>query len=160
MELGLSLGQTKGITRRFPAFAYYSLEGKIKPLVEFLLDLGVPKSNIVHPCQEAPVVRNQSPRESDPNNVVSFEKLGIYKKKWAKVIYRFPALLTYSRQKFQTTLDFLLEWGVPEDHIGKILTNSPNITSYSVEEKLHPTAEYFQAMGIDVAFLFVRSPQT
>ncbi|GLT54703.1 hypothetical protein SLA2020_278820 [Shorea laevis] len=46
IELGMDLEQIKGITQRFPSFAYYSLEGKIKPVVEFLLDLGVPKSDI------------------------------------------------------------------------------------------------------------------
>ncbi|KAI4321717.1 hypothetical protein MLD38_035065 [Melastoma candidum] len=160
MELGLSLEQIKGITRRFPAFAYYSLEGKVKPLVEFLIDLGVPKADIVTILIKRPQLCGISLTENLIPTMLYLEKLGIDKRKWAKVIYRFPALLTYSRQKFQTTLDFLLEWGVTEDNIGKILTNSPNITSYSVEEKLRPTAEYFQSMGVDVAFLLVRSPQT
>ncbi|KAE8677371.1 Rad21/Rec8-like family protein isoform 1 [Hibiscus syriacus] len=46
MELGIELEKIKSITRRFPAFAYYSLEGKIKPVVQFLLILGVPNSDI------------------------------------------------------------------------------------------------------------------
>ena len=55
IELGMDLDRIKGITRRFPAFAYYSLEGKIKPLVEFLLDLRVPKSYI-------PTLLNKKPQ--------------------------------------------------------------------------------------------------
>jgi len=37
------------------------------------------------------------------------ENLGVDKRQWAKVIYRFPALLTYSRQKVEVTVDFLSE---------------------------------------------------
>ncbi|KAJ0040893.1 hypothetical protein Pint_26856 [Pistacia integerrima] len=46
LELGMDLEQIKLATRRCPSFANYSLERKIKPLVEFLLDLGVAKSEI------------------------------------------------------------------------------------------------------------------
>lgn len=160
IELGLSLEQIKGITRRFPAFAYYSLERKVKPLVEFLLNLGVPKADIATILIKRPQLCGISLTENLIPTMVYLEKLGMDKRKWAKVINRFPALLTYSRQKFQTTLDFLLESGVSEDSIGKILTHCPSIMSYSVEEKLRPTTEYFRSMGVNVAFLLVRSPQT
>lgn len=80
--------------------------------------------------------------------------------RWAKVIYRFPALLTYSRQKVESTVEFLYEMGLSADSIGKILTRCPNIISYSVEDKLRPTAEYFQSLGVDVALLLHRCPQT
>ncbi|KAJ0044588.1 hypothetical protein Pint_05603 [Pistacia integerrima] len=46
LELGMDLEQIKVATGKYPNFAYCSLGGKIKPLVEFLLDLGVPKSEI------------------------------------------------------------------------------------------------------------------
>ncbi|KAB2008128.1 hypothetical protein ES319_D10G077700v1 [Gossypium barbadense] len=126
MELGMDLEKIKLITRRFPAFAYYSLEGKIKPVVEFLLELGVPKSDI-------PIIL---------------------------VIYRFPALLTYSRQKFKTTVDFLYEMGLSSENVGKVLTRCPTIISYSVEDKLRPTAKYFRSLGADVSLLLLRCPQT
>ncbi|KAJ0039575.1 hypothetical protein Pint_26847 [Pistacia integerrima] len=40
LELGMDLEQIKLATSRCPSFAYYRLERRIKPLVEFLLDLG------------------------------------------------------------------------------------------------------------------------
>ncbi|KAI3500985.1 hypothetical protein L1887_36815 [Cichorium endivia] len=45
-ELGMELEAIKEVIRKFPAFAYYSLEGNMKPVVEFLLDLGISKSDI------------------------------------------------------------------------------------------------------------------
>ncbi|KAF7134692.1 hypothetical protein RHSIM_Rhsim08G0044400 [Rhododendron simsii] len=45
-ELGIELEVIKEVTRKYTAFARYCLDGKVKPVVEFLFDLGVPKSNI------------------------------------------------------------------------------------------------------------------
>jgi mTERF domain-containing protein len=88
------------------------------------------------------------------------ENLGVDKRQWAKVIYRFPALLTYSRQKVEVTVDFLSEMGLSAESIGKILTRYPNIVSYNVDDKLRPTAEYFRSLGVDIAILLHRCPQT
>ncbi|KAL0381804.1 UNVERIFIED_CONTAM: Transcription termination factor MT, chloroplastic [Sesamum angustifolium] len=107
----MELEAIREVIRKFPAFAYYSLEG-------------------------------------------------VDKKQWAKVIYRFPPLLTYSRQKLKATVDFLYEMGLSADNVSKVLTRCPNIISYSVEDKLRPTADYFRSLGVDVALLLHRSPQT
>ncbi|PQM40114.1 transcription termination factor MTERF5 chloroplastic [Prunus yedoensis var. nudiflora] len=158
LELGMDLDQIKGIARRFPSFAYYSLEGKIKPIVEFLLELGVPKSDIPTILNKRPQLCGISLSENIIPTMSFLEDLGVDKKQWAKVIYRFPALLTYSRQKVKTTIDFLYEMGLSAELIGKVLTRCPNIISYSVEDKLRPTAEYFLSLGVDVAVLLHRSP--
>lgn len=160
IEHGLNLEQIKEITRRFPAFAYYSLEGKIKPVIEFLLDLGVPKSDIPVILNKRPQLCGISLSENLKPTMIFLENLGVDKTQWAKVIYRFPALLTYSKQKVEATIHFLYEMGLSEESVGKVLTRCPNIISYSVEEKLRPTAEYFLSLGVDVAVLLYRSPQT
>ncbi|KAJ4834301.1 hypothetical protein Tsubulata_034314 [Turnera subulata] len=159
-ELGMSLDQIKAITRRFPAFAYYSLEGKIKPTVEFLLDLGISKSDIPSILSRRPQLCGISLAENIIPTMMFLENLGVDNTKWAKVIYRFPALLTYSRQKLETTINFFHEIGLSEENIGKVLTRCPNIISYSVEDKLRPTAEYFRSLGVDVAILLYRFPTT
>lgn len=161
IELGMDLEQIKGMTRRFPAFAYYSLEGKIKPVVEFLLELGVPKSDIPTILNKRPQLCGISLSENLIPTMMFLENLGVDKKQWAKVIYRFPALLTYSKQKMVTSVEFLYEMGLSSEKVGKILTRGPHIISYSVEEKLRPTAKYFHSLGVvDVALLLYRCPQT
>ncbi|XP_059640771.1 transcription termination factor MTERF5, chloroplastic [Cornus florida] len=160
MDLGMELDSIKEVTRKFPAFAYYSLEGKIKPVVEFFLDLGVPKSDIPTILSKRPQLCGISLSENLIPTMTFLENLGVDKKQWAKVIYRSPALLTYTRQKLKATVDFLYEMGVSAENVSKILTRCPNIISYSVEDKLRPTAEYFHSMGVDVATLLHRSPQT
>ncbi|XVE60052.1 hypothetical protein DITRI_Ditri05aG0095900 [Diplodiscus trichospermus] len=160
MELGMDLEKIKLITRRFPSFAYYSLEGKIKPVVEFLLELGIPKSNIPIIIGKRPQLCGISLSENLIPTMTFLENLGVDKKRWAKVIYRFPALLTYSQQKVKTTVDFLYEMGLSSENVGKILTRSPTIISYSVEDKLRPTAKYFQSLGANVSLLLLRCPQT
>ncbi|XWS24910.1 hypothetical protein CRYUN_Cryun27aG0025400 [Craigia yunnanensis] len=160
MELGMDLEKIKLITRRFPSFAYYSLEGKIKPVVEFLLELGVPKSDIPIILGKRPQLCGISLSENLIPTMTFLENLGVDKKQWAKVIYRFPALLTYSRQKLKTTVDFLYEMGLSSENVGKILTRCPTIISYSVEDKLRPTAKYFWSLGANVSLLLLRCPQT
>ncbi|XWS15308.1 hypothetical protein CRYUN_Cryun35bG0084800 [Craigia yunnanensis] len=88
------------------------------------------------------------------------ENLGVDKKRWAKVIYRFSTLLTYSRQKVKRTVDFLCEMGLSSENVGKILTCYPTIISYSEKDKLRLTTKYFRSLGIDVALLLLRCPQT
>ncbi|RZR85965.1 hypothetical protein BHM03_00013052 [Ensete ventricosum] len=160
VDLGMKLEQIKDIASKFPAFAYYSLDRKIKPLVEFLLELGVRRSDIPTILIKRPQLCGISFSENLKPMMAYLENLGVDKSKWAKVIYRFPALLTYSRQKVKTTIDYLSELGVSEKNIGKILTRCPHIISYSVEDKLRPTADYFQSIGIDVASLMHKCPQT
>ncbi|KZV57690.1 hypothetical protein F511_03150 [Dorcoceras hygrometricum] len=160
IELGMELEAIKEVIRKFPAFAYYSLDGKIKPVVEFLLDLGVPKVDIPNILSKRPQLCGISLTENLIPTMGYLEELGIDKKQWAKVIYRFPPLLTYSRSKLKSTVDFLYEKGLSADNVGKLITRCPNIISYSVEEKLRPTAEYFESLEVNVALLLQRSPQT
>lgn len=160
LELGMTLEALREVIRKFPAFSYYSLEGKIKPVVEFLLNLGVPKSDIPTILTKRPQLCGISLTENLIPTMAFLEDLGVDKKQWAKVIYRFPALLTYSRQKLQATVDFLYEMGLSAESVGKVLTRCPHIISYSVEDKLRPTADYFRSLNVDVSLLLHRSPQT
>ncbi|XP_051113452.1 transcription termination factor MTERF5, chloroplastic [Andrographis paniculata] len=160
VELGMELEAIKEVIRKFPAFAYYSLEGKIKPVVEFLIDLGVPKTHIPTILSKRPQLCGISLTENLIPTMAFLEELGVDKKQWAKVIYRFPPLLTYSKQKLITTVDFLYEMGLSAENVSKVLTRCPNIISYNVEDKLRPTAVYFQSLGVDVAVLLHRAPQT
>ncbi|XP_073012810.1 transcription termination factor MTERF5, chloroplastic isoform X2 [Typha latifolia] len=160
MDLGMDLDQIKGIARRFPSFAYYNLDRKIKPVVELLLELGVPPSDIPTILNKRPQLCGISFSDNLKPMMTYLENMGVDKSQWAKVIYRFPALLTYSRQKVKASTDYLSELGVPEKNIGKILTRCPHIISYSVDDNLRPTAEYFESMGINVTALIQKCPQT
>ncbi|KAK9691114.1 hypothetical protein RND81_09G176500 [Saponaria officinalis] len=160
IELGMDLKTIQQIISKFPAFAYYSLEGKVRPVVEFLLDLGIPKSEIPIILRKRPQLCGISLSENLIPTMKFLEGLGLDKSKWARVIYRFPPLLTYSRQKLMSTVDFLYEMGLTAEAVGKVLTRCPNIISYSVEDTLRPTAKYFSLLGLDVSILLYRSPQS
>ncbi|CAJ2662440.1 unnamed protein product [Trifolium pratense] len=159
MEHGMTIDQVRTIMRRFPAFFRYSLEGKIKPLVEFFLEFGVPKEQILIILAKRPRLCALSLSKNIKPTVKFLESLGVDKKQWAKAIYRFPALLTYSRQKINESVDFLHELGISDESIGRILTRFPNIVGCSVEDNLRPTATYFRSLGVDVGALLLRCPQ-
>jgi mTERF domain-containing protein len=110
-SLGMGLEQIKGLIQRFSAFAYYSSEGKIKPLVEFLLYLGVAKSDILTVLNRRPQLCGMSLSGNLIPSMAFLESLGVDKKQWAKVICRCPELLIYSRHKVKTTVEFLREKG-------------------------------------------------
>lgn len=160
IDLGMELEKIQQVTRKFPAFASYSLEGKVKPVVEFLLDLGVSKSDIPIIIGKRPQLCGISLSENLIPTMKFLESLGLDKKNWANVIYRSPPLLTHSRQKLKSTVDFLHNMGLTVEDVGKVLTRWPTIISYSVENNLRPTAEYFQMLGVNVSALLPRSPQT
>ncbi|KAL6899361.1 hypothetical protein ACP4OV_006019 [Aristida adscensionis] len=159
LDLGLDHEEIKDIVRKFPAFAYYNVERKIKPLVELLLDLGVPSSSIPGIIKKRPQLCGISMSDNLKPMMIYLENIGVNKAQWAKVIRRFPAFLTYSRQKVETTVSFLTELGVSKKNIGTILTRCPHLMSYSVKDNLRPTAEYFRSIGADPASLILKCPQ-
>ncbi|KAJ0039864.1 hypothetical protein Pint_26819 [Pistacia integerrima] len=130
LELGMDLEQIKLATCKYPSFANYSSERKIKPLVEFLLDLGVAKSDIPKILVQRPHLCGHS----------------------------ISGLLSLSRQKVQAVVNFLLELGLSGDSIGKVLTRYPRTVSYNVEDNLRPTAKYFKSLGVNVAIVVHRCP--
>ncbi|CAL5057283.1 unnamed protein product [Urochloa decumbens] len=159
LDLGMDHEEIKNIVRKFPAFAYYNVERKIKPLVGLLLDLGVPRSSIPGIIKKRPQLCGISMSDNLKPMMAYLENIGVNKTQWSKVITRFPALLTYSRNKVETTVSFLTELGVSKKNIGKILTRCPHLMSYSVDDNLRPTAEYFRSIGADAASLIQKSPQ-
>ncbi|KAL9428459.1 hypothetical protein AB3S75_030451 [Citrus x aurantiifolia] len=149
IELGMDLEKIKLITRRFPAFSYYSLEGKIKPVVEFLLDLGIPKAQIPTILGKRPQLCGISLSENLIPTMTFLENLGVDKTQWAKVIQRFPAVLTYSRQKVKQTVDFLYEMGLSAESI-VLLQRCPQSLGCSIEANLKPVTEFFLERGFTV----------
>ncbi|KAF7135213.1 hypothetical protein RHSIM_Rhsim08G0044900 [Rhododendron simsii] len=156
--LGMEIEVIKEVTSKFPSFAYYSLDRKIKPLVEVLLDLGIPKSDIPTILSKRPHLCGIRRTEKLLIPTITYLKnLGMDKKQLSKAICRFPALLTCSRQKLESTIDLLYELGLPAENLGKVLMRGPQILGYSVET-LKARAEYFHSIGVDVGSLLYSFP--
>ncbi|KAF7134729.1 hypothetical protein RHSIM_Rhsim08G0044500 [Rhododendron simsii] len=158
-ELGMDMEVIKEVTQKFPKFAYYSLDRNIKPFVEFLLDLGIPKSDIPSILRKRPQLCGVRQMEKLLIPTITYLKnLGMDKKQLAKAIFRFPGLLTCSRQKLESTIDLLYELGLPAENLCKVLTRGPQILGFSVET-LKARAKYFHSIGVDVGHLLSRHPQ-
>ncbi|XP_058227781.1 transcription termination factor MTERF5, chloroplastic-like isoform X2 [Rhododendron vialii] len=156
--LGMEIEVIEEVTSKFPSFAYYSLDRKIKPVVEVLLDLGIPKSDIPTILSKRPHLCGIRQTEKLLIPTITYLKnLGMDKKQLTKAICRFPALLTCSRQKLESTIDLLYELGLPAEHLGKVLTRGPQILGYS-GETLKARAKYFHSIGVDVGSLLYRYP--
>ncbi|XP_058227798.1 transcription termination factor MTERF5, chloroplastic-like [Rhododendron vialii] len=157
-ELGMDMEVIEEMTQKFPKFAYYSLDRNIKPLVEFLLDLGIPKSDIPTILSKGPQLCGVRQTENLIRTMTYLKNLGMDKKQLTKAIRRFPALVTYSRQKLESTIDLLYELGLPAENLGKVLTRGPQIIGLSVET-LKARSKYFHSIGVHVGSLLHRHPQ-
>ncbi|KAI8541343.1 hypothetical protein RHMOL_Rhmol08G0053500 [Rhododendron molle] len=157
-ELGMDTEVIKEVTQKFPKFAYYSLDRNVKPFVECLLDLGIPISDIPTILRKRPQLCGVHQTENLIRTMTYLKNLGMDKKQLTKAIRRFPALVTYSRQKLESTIDLLYELGLPAEKLGKVLMRGPQIIGLSAET-LKARAKYFHSIGVDVGSLLYRHPQ-
>ncbi|GAB2229741.1 hypothetical protein Drorol1_Dr00013993 [Drosera rotundifolia] len=159
VELGLDLEKIRAIIWRFPSFAYCSLERKVKPLVEFLIKIGVPESGIPNVLYKSPQLCWVSlSKNLIPTMRYLEDELGINQQKWPELILRRPLLFACSRRKFNSTVTFLTEMGLSKETVGKVLIRRPTIVSFSVEDKLRPTAKYLSSLGVDVTVIMQGAP--
>ncbi|ERN06758.1 hypothetical protein AMTR_s00005p00120750 [Amborella trichopoda] len=160
----LSSKKVKAIAR-LPAFAYYSLDGKIKPVVELFLDLGIPRSEIPGILFRRPQLCGISLSENLKPTMTYLESLGVDKEKWAKVIYRFPAVLTSlgvdvalllhrSPQTFGLSIganlnpvaQFFLDRGFIIEEVGTMISRYGALYTFSLADNLIPKWEFFQSI--------------
>ncbi|KAJ4834300.1 hypothetical protein Tsubulata_034313, partial [Turnera subulata] len=159
LELGMDFKQIKLMAWKCPSLVSYSLERKLKPLVAFLLDLGVSKEEIPTILKKCPQLCGYSIKENLAPTVVHLESLGVKRSLWPKILCHHPSILSFSRQKIEATVTFLLDMGVSAKDIGKVLYRCPQMFSFSIDDKLRPMVEYFTSFGVDVAILLRRNPQ-
>ncbi|GAB2210057.1 hypothetical protein Droror1_Dr00015310 [Drosera rotundifolia] len=69
------------MTRKFPPFSYYNLERKVKPFVKFLLELGVPESDIPRVLYRSPQLCGISLSKNLIPTMKYLEELGVDNKK-------------------------------------------------------------------------------
>ncbi|KAB2008127.1 hypothetical protein ES319_D10G077700v1 [Gossypium barbadense] len=148
MELGMDLEKIKLITRRFPAFAYYSLEGKIKPVVEFLLELGVPKSDI-------PIILGFLHFSLTAGK--SLRLLWISSMKWAF----HQKMLTFGlsiEANLKPVTQFFIERGYTLEEIGTMISRYGALYTFSLADNLIPKWDFFLTMDYSKSEL-VKFPQ-
>ncbi|KAJ0040135.1 hypothetical protein Pint_26820 [Pistacia integerrima] len=144
-------------THKYPSFVNYSSESKIKPLVEFLLDLGVAKSEIPkilvqrpHLCDIVYLPRTpQSQQAEGSGRVVNFlHELGLSGDSIGKVLTRFPASLWLSIEgNVKPVTKFFYEKGFSVEDIGTMVSRLPNLYALSLTGSLIPKREFFLTMG-------------
>ncbi|GJM85459.1 hypothetical protein PR202_ga01907 [Eleusine coracana subsp. coracana] len=123
LELGMDHEEIKNIVRKFPAFAYYNVDRKIKPLVELLIELG-----------------------NKVETTVSFlTELGVSKENIGKILTRCPHLMSYSvDDNLRPTAEYFRSIGAD---VASLIQKSPQAFGLNVEAKLKPITEFFLERG-------------
>ncbi|KAL0461764.1 UNVERIFIED_CONTAM: Transcription termination factor MT, chloroplastic [Sesamum latifolium] len=156
IELGMELEAIREVIRKFPAFAYYSLEGKIKPVVEFLLDLGVDKKQWAKVIYRFPPLLTYS-RQKLKATVDFLYEMGLSANNVSKVLTRCPNIISYSvEDKLRPTADYFRSLDVD---VALLLHRSPQTFGLSIEGNLKPLTEFFLERGYsleDVATMISR----
>jgi mTERF domain-containing protein len=88
------------------------VNGKLKPVVDLLLGMGVSVSDLPTIVLKRPQIFGCSPEENLKPTAAFLEGLGVERGKWGKILVSFPHILTYSHSKLQHVVEFLLEIGL------------------------------------------------
>ncbi|KAL9258424.1 Transcription termination factor MTERF5, chloroplastic-like protein [Drosera capensis] len=147
VELGLDLQKIRVII---------SLEGKVKPLVEFLLELGVPKSGIPNILYRRPHLCGFSLSNKLIPTIKYLEGLGVDKQKWSK---GWPQILTLSiESNLRPMTEFFLEKGYSMEEIAMMIQRAPSLYTFSLSKNVLPEWEFFLSMGYPRSELVKFSP--
>lgn len=161
LELGCPPAEVADLVSQSPCIAGYSVEEKVKPIINFLVfELGIPAPDVPGIILKRPQLFGCSLEENIKPTVALLKELGVDSRGWVKILSQFPHILTYSVGKVQQVVRFLSLIGLSPKESGKVLTRFPQIIGYSVKAKLQPFADYFNSIGVkDLKTLVSRSPQ-
>ncbi|CAK9210751.1 unnamed protein product [Sphagnum troendelagicum] len=133
-NLGISLKDAKRLVVRDPTLFTDKAEKKLGPLVEYLQQIGVQRKHIGSLLDFRPTV-------------LHLESLGVEPGLMGKLFRRHPQLLK-NRHNFELKTVFLLNLGLEQKDLGKVIYNAPQLLGLSVEENMVPTVKFLRSLGV------------
>ncbi|KAI3464178.1 hypothetical protein Pfo_020841 [Paulownia fortunei] len=147
--LGSELTSFRYLIESFPRLLFLPLQSRVKPIVKFLEDIGVPKGYIRNILLLFPPILSYDIDKDIKPRLQSFEKIGAKDNDLGKMLVRYPWILSASiLENFEKVLDFFDEEKVPKICSSNAIKNWPHILGCSVN-KLKVMVEQFSAIGIE-----------
>ena len=115
----------------FPAILGYSIEQNLKPTVQWLLDLGLSKTQVVKIVASKPQVFGCSIEQNLKPKVQWLLDVGLNKTQIAKVVTTFPPILGLSIEKNCKPKYILLVGTFGPDYSAQLIARFPPILGYS-----------------------------
>ncbi|KAL7115426.1 hypothetical protein ACP275_04G183500 [Erythranthe tilingii] len=132
----------------FPRLLLTPLQSRVKPLVQFLEDIGVPKRLVRNILLLFPPILSYDIDKDIKPRLRSFQKIGVKDNDLGKMLVKYPWLLSASiLENFEKVLDFLDEEKVPKILSSRAIKNWPHILGCSVS-KLKLMVDQLSEMGI------------
>ncbi|KAL8057313.1 hypothetical protein ABFX02_04G176800 [Erythranthe guttata] len=132
----------------FPRLLLTPLQSRVKPLVQFLEDIGVPKRLVRNILLLFPPILSYDIDKDIKPRLRSFQKIGVKDNDLGKMLVKYPWLLSASiLENFEKVLDFLDEEKVPKILSSRAIKNWPHILGCSVN-KLKLMVDQLSEMGI------------
>ncbi|KAL8158441.1 uncharacterized protein LOC141674982 isoform X1 [Apium graveolens] len=147
------------LIQSFPRILLLSLETRLKPMVEFLKDVGVPKRNIrnvvlLYP----PIIFHDVEKDIKP----AFVKVKAENKDLSRLLIKYPWILSSSIQKNYTEIHSFFDTKmVPKSSVDLAIKSWPHLLGCSVD-KLKVMVKQFAELGISnkkLGQVLAKSPQ-
>jgi len=140
-----------------------SIERTLHPLLRWLTDLGLTKSQIAKAIATYPQILGCSLEHNLKPTMQWFLDLGLTQSQVAKAVTTFPHMLGYSLEhNLKPTVECFLDLGLSKDQIVKVVATFPQILGLSLKHNLKPTVKWFLDLGLtkdQIVKVVATSPQ-
>ena len=125
-----------------------SIETTLHPLLQWLFDLRLTKSQVAKAVAKAPQLVGLSIEHNLTPTVQWFIDLGLSKSQVGKVVATHPPIICLSiHQNLNPTVQWFICLGLTKSQIAKAVATSPSIFCYSIPRNLNPTVQWFLDLG-------------
>ncbi|KAL8503357.1 hypothetical protein ACS0TY_022190 [Phlomoides rotata] len=161
-HLGSENTSFRCLIESFPRLLSLPLQSRVKPIVAFLGDIGVPRRSVRNVLLLFPPILSYDIEKDIKPRLKSFGKIGAKDDDLGKILVKYPWILSASiLENFKKVLDFFDEEKVPRVCSSRAIKNWPHILGCSVN-KLKLMVEEFSEMGIEnkkLGRIIAKSPQ-
>ncbi|KAL0357608.1 UNVERIFIED_CONTAM: Transcription termination factor MT, chloroplastic [Sesamum calycinum] len=160
--LGCEHTSFRHLIESFPRLLFLPLQSRVKPIVKFLENIGVPKGCVRNILLLYPPILSYDIEKDIRPRLRSYEKIGAKDNDLGKMLVKYPWILSPSiLENFEKVLDFFDEEKVPKISSSRAIKAWPHILGCSVN-KLKVMVEQFCEIGITnkkLGHVFATSPQ-
>ncbi|CAK9228579.1 unnamed protein product [Sphagnum troendelagicum] len=140
-----------------------NLESELKPRIEYLETLGVPKESVGQVLLGFPPVLLSDIEKDLKPRLRTLKKVGVRARDLGRMVVRYPWLLSQSVQtNVDDTVTFLNSIKVPGGEVDRAITRCPQLVGSSATRTMQPVVHCLNTLGVKskrLGRVIARSPQ-
>ena len=132
-----------------PRLCRFASKRQIRPMVNWLLSLGLSDSEIAKVLARCPQILGLSIENNVQPTLHWFSDLGLAKSQVVKAVARQPQILGLSiEQNLKPTVQWFSDLGLAKSQVAKAVATEPQILGFSIEQNLQPTIQWLLDLGL------------